>query len=105
MKTLKDLKEKALQNIEEDRKKATEIIDSIVLEISAQKGTYSFHAQSFAKLIETMQRSNEQLVKILSLEKDKEPPAAATSLKDGDLDLLYEELASDDAALKKKKGR
>lgn len=102
MKTLKDLKEAALKNIEDDRKKATEIINAISLEIVANKGTYSFHAQSFAKLIETMQRSNEQLVKLVSLEKEKEEKSS-DAIDKSEFDEIYEELASKNSSSSKTK--
>ena len=61
------LAEQAIKNIKEDRNKADYFISSILQDIQQGKTDHYRVGLTLAKHLETMQRSNEQLVKITSL--------------------------------------
>lgn len=61
------LAEQAIKNIKEDRNKADFFISEILAEIQQGRTDHSRAGLTLAKHLETMQRSNEQLVKITSL--------------------------------------
>jgi len=66
-KNLDTLIGEALDNIRSDRKMAREFLNEIANQISIDAEQNKYLSPVAAKHIETMQRSNEQLVKIISL--------------------------------------
>jgi hemoglobin-like flavoprotein len=68
---LNNLFNEALDNIRKDRKLAREFLNEIANEISNDSEQNKYLSPVAAKHIETMQRSNEQLVKIISLRQKK----------------------------------
>ncbi len=66
-KDLESLIEEALGNIRDDRKIAREFLNEIANQIANDPDTNRSLSPVAAKHIETMQRSNEQLVKLISL--------------------------------------
>jgi hypothetical protein len=63
----------ALDNIRNDRKVAREFLNEIANQIANDSDQNKYLSPVAAKHIETMQRSNEQLVKIISIkQKDQE---------------------------------
>ena len=70
-KNLDTLIEEALDNIRNDRKLANEFLNEIANQIATDAEQNKYLSPVAAKHIETMQRSNEQLVKVLTL-KQKE---------------------------------
>ncbi len=71
--------EEALGNIRNDRKVAREFLNEIANQISADAEQNKYLSPVAAKHIETMQRSNEQLVKLISLKlKDSSTSAELT---------------------------
>lgn len=58
----------ALTNIRDDRKSAQEFLNEITNLIAADSDQNKFLSPVAAKHVETMQRSNEQLVKLISLQ-------------------------------------
>ena len=71
--------EEALGNIRNDRKVAREFLNEIANQISADAEQNKYLSPVAAKHIETMQRSNEQLVKLISLKlKDSNTSAELT---------------------------
>lgn len=66
-KDLDNLIEEALGNIRSDRKVANEFLNEIANQIAADAEQNKYLSPVAAKHIETMQRSNEQLVKLISL--------------------------------------
>ena len=71
-KDLDDLIDEALGNIRDDRKVAREFLNEIANQIAVDADNNKYLSPVAAKHIETMQRSNEQLVKIIGLrQKDK----------------------------------
>ena len=61
------LADDAINNINEDRGQAKFFITKYLEEISDGKTTYKEAGHIIAKFLETLQRSNEQLVKLTSL--------------------------------------
>ena len=66
-----DLMDEAIENIRNDRKVAREFLNELANQIAQNAENNRALSPVAAKHIETMQRSNEQLVKVLSL-KQKE---------------------------------
>ena len=88
---LDSLIDEALDNLRGDRKAAREFLNEIANCIAAAPDQNKYLSPVAAKHIETLQRSNEQLVKIISIQKkDKESSnklseedKVATFTKDG----------------------
>jgi hypothetical protein len=77
------LVDEALDNIRGDRKLAREFLNEIATQIATDPQTNRSLSPVAAKHIETLQRSNEQLVKIIGL-KQKESKEQGLSLADKD---------------------
>ena len=87
-KDLETLIDEALSNIRNDRKIAREFLNEIANQIAADAEQNKYLSPVAAKHIETLQRSNEQLVKIISLrQKDK---GQSASLTDDDKNSLFD---------------
>ena len=59
--------EEAISNIKKDRSVATELLDDVSEYIGENKERHKDVGQVAAKYLETLQRSNEQLVKLTSM--------------------------------------
>ena len=71
-KNLETLIDEALDNIRNDRKMAREFLNEIATQIANDSDQNKYLRPVAAKHIETLQRSNEQLVKLISLrQKDR----------------------------------
>ena len=79
---LDNLFDEALDNIRNDRKLAREFLNEIANEISSDSEQNKYLSPVAAKHIETMQRSNEQLVKIITLRQKKSEESFALSEDD-----------------------
>jgi|TARA_B100000287_G_scaffold424849_2_gene470206 DNA-binding protein H-NS len=79
---LDNLFNEALDNIRNDRKLAREFLNEIANEISSDSEQNKYLSPVAAKHIETMQRSNEQLVKIITLRQKKSEESFALSEDD-----------------------
>lgn len=71
-KELNLLIDEALDNIRNDRKVAREFLNEIANQIANDAEQNKYLSPVAAKHIETMQRSNEQLVKLISLRQKKQ---------------------------------
>jgi len=87
---MSDILAKALANIDEDRRETAELLLDIKSYLAGSQDRYSEVGSTAAKFVETMQRSNEQLVKIASLMQKKEAANLPESLTDGDKDDLFD---------------
>ena len=67
MKNLDHYLEAAIKNIENDRDVTKELLDDVMRYLSKDEERHSQVGGIAAKYVETLQRSNEQLVKISSL--------------------------------------
>ena len=77
----------ALGNIRDDRKAAREFLNEIANKIATEPDQNKYLSPVAAKHIETMQRSNEQLVKIISIQKKDQ--TASFELSDDDKDSIF----------------
>lgn len=84
---LESLISEALGNIRDDRKSAREFLNEIANCIASAPDQNKYLSPVAAKHLETLQRSNEQLVKIISLQKKDQ--ASSYELTDEDKDNLF----------------
>ena len=84
----------ALGNIRSDRKSAQEFLNEIANQIAKDPEQNKYLSPVAAKHVETMQRSNEQLVKIIGLKQKGRPRGDVLSDNDKDnlFDLIQEEI-------------
>ena len=85
---LETLINEALNNIRNDRKVAREFLNEIANQIATDAEQNKYLSPVAAKHIETLQRSNEQLVKLIGLrQKDK---SVSLELSDSDKNNLFD---------------
>lgn len=88
---LKDYLEEVINNVREDRKKALSLLEDIADFIGQSQDRHKDVGATAAKYLETLQRSNEQLVKITTiLQKSKNDEYG--ELDNEETDSLYDEL-------------
>ena len=87
-KNLDKLIDEALDNIRNDRKVAREFLNEIANQIAADAEQNKYLSPVAAKHIETMQRSNEQLVKLIGLRQKGQ--TKGVELSDVDKDNLFD---------------
>ena len=87
-KDLESLINEALDNIRNDRKLAREFLNEIANEIAVDSEKNRHLSPVAAKHIETLQRSNEQLVKLISLR--QKGTSQAVDLTDEDKSNLFD---------------
>jgi len=87
-KDLESLIDEALDNIRNDRKSAKEFLNEIANQIATDSEQNKYLSPVAAKHIETLQRSNEQLVKIISIRQKN--VSQSTSLSDEDKANLFD---------------
>ena len=92
-KNLDNLIDEALGNIRNDRKVAREFLNEVANEIAKDPEQNKYLSPVAAKHIETLQRSNEQLVKIIALtQKNKSQSMSLTEEDKNNLfDMIQEE--------------
>ena len=94
-KDLDSLIEQALNNINNDRQETEILLGELKEYMGVAKERYSDSGNIAAKFVETLQRSNEQLVKLATLVYKKESDSGSTSLSDEDkadlFDIINEE--------------
>jgi len=87
-KDIDSLMDEALQNIRSDRKIAREFLNEIANQIAGDPEKNRSLSPVAAKHVETMQRSNEQLVKLISLrQKDR---SNSVELSDEDKNSIFD---------------
>ena len=77
-----DLMDEAIDNIRNDRKVAREFLTELANQIAQNSENNRALSPVAAKHIETMQRSNEQLVKVLSLKQKERTKEVGLSEED-----------------------
>jgi hypothetical protein len=90
---------KALKNIEDDRKITKELLDDAIKYVAVDEARHREVGIIMAKYVETLQRSNEQLVKVIGIMTKKESNQGLGSL---DKDELFDLIAEDRDADKNK---
>jgi len=77
-----DLMDEAIENIRSDRKAAREFLNELANQIAQNAENNRALSPVAAKHIETMQRSNEQLVKVLTLKQKERTKEVGLSEED-----------------------
>ena len=94
-KDLNSLIEQALDNINRDRQETETLLHNLKEYMSVSSDRYSDSGQIAAKFVETLQRSNEQLVKLATLVYKKDASKNQQGLSEHDkkelFDLIKEE--------------
>ena len=89
-KDFESLTEEALKNIREDRSQTKELLKDLVKYLSNDEHRHKEVGFTAAKYVETLQRSNEQLVKIVTLQ--KKSIVEDTNLSKDERDEIFKEL-------------
>ena len=92
--TSEEFVNKAIANIENDRALATDLLIHLTSYMKASEERHSSCGVVAAKYLETLQRSNEQLVKLASLlnRKETSPKAGLSTMEKSDIyDLINKE--------------
>ena len=92
--TSEEFVNKAIENIENDRALATDLLIHLTSYMKASEDRHSSCGVVAAKYLETLQRSNEQLVKLASLlnRKETSPKAGLSTMEKSDIyDLINKE--------------
>jgi hypothetical protein len=87
-KDLDTLIDEALGNIRNDRKVAREFLNEVANQIANDPDQNKYLSPVAAKHVETLQRSNEQLVKIIALTQKNQ--VQTSTLTDEDKDSLFD---------------
>lgn len=85
-----DYLKEAIDNIREDRDVTKELLDDVLQFLAKGESTHRDVGLTAAKYVETLQRSNEQLVKISGLMLKQETKESGVSLSDMDKDNIYD---------------
>ena len=85
-----ELTSEAINNIREDREQTKELLQDLIKYLSGADERHKEVGITAAKYMETLQRSNEQLVKIASLKQKKE--VGDTSLSEQERAEIFEQL-------------
>ena len=91
MKSKEELIQQAIENINKDREAAQELLEDVAQYIGQQQDRYATSGMVAAKYLETLQRSNEQLVKIIGLMKKTDEDKYG-DLNKADKEDLYNEI-------------
>jgi hypothetical protein len=79
MKKVDNYLEEAIGNIRKDREITKELLNDLIVYLSADESRHKDVGQIAAKYVETLQRSNEQLVKVVILLQKKQGDAIGLS--------------------------
>tara|TARA_R110000822_G_scaffold154411_2_gene294034 strand:- start:15227 stop:15529 length:303 start_codon:yes stop_codon:yes gene_type:complete len=85
---------KAIKNIHADREVTRELLDDVIRYIGKNEENHKFVGQTAAKYVETLQRSNEQLVKV-SILIQKQQAGLSAGLSDDDKSDIFDMLQGD----------
>ena len=82
----------AIDNIREDRKITRELLEDAIKWLAKDEARHKEVGIIISKYVETLQRSNEQLVKVVNLMNKKE---VSEGLSDKDITQIYDIISSD----------
>jgi folylpolyglutamate synthase/dihydropteroate synthase len=83
---------KALENIDEDRRVTKELLQDAIKYVAVDEARHRELGVVMAKYVETLQRSNEQLVKVIGIMSKKDASQGLGAIdKDQLFDLIAEE--------------
>jgi F0F1-type ATP synthase membrane subunit b/b' len=83
----------AVKNIEDDRAVTRQLLDDVIQLLAKNEENHKYVGQVAAKYVETLQRSNEQLVKVAGLIQKQDN--SQTGLSDDDKNEIFNILQSD----------
>tara|TARA_R110002020_G_scaffold207313_3_gene412809 strand:- start:1195 stop:1485 length:291 start_codon:yes stop_codon:yes gene_type:complete len=89
-KDLNSLIEQALENINKDRQETEILLDNLKEYMNVSRDRYSDSGPTAAKFVETLQRSNEQLVKLATLVYKKDTATHQAGLSEDDKKQLFD---------------
>ena len=92
-KDFEDLAEEAIQNIRKDREQTHELLQDLIKYIAGAEDRHRDVGLTAAKYVETLQRSNEQIVKIATLMSKNEK---ADGLSENDMEDIYSMIKKED---------
>mgnify|MGYP001294207621 CR=1 len=90
MKDLDAYLTEAIDNIRQDREVTKELLSDIMQYMSQDQHSHKEVGQTAAKYVETLQRSNEQLVKVSTIIHKREATSGNQSLTAEDKDELFD---------------
>lgn len=82
--------EESLNNIQKDRQVTLDLLSELRAEIKSGETNHSRSGIVAAKYVETLQRSNEQLVKIASMLTKQQAPEEDLNLSEEETDNIFE---------------
>jgi hypothetical protein len=88
MKSIKHYITDAIKNIEDDREITKELLNDVIGYLSKDETRHREVGLTAAKYVETLQRSNEQLVKVVTLMQKRE--TGQTGLSEQDKEELFD---------------
>ena len=91
-KDLESLYDEALTNVRDDRKLAREFLNEVANQIAQDATQNKYLSPVAAKHVESLQRSNEQLVKIINIMNKKE---SSQDLTMGEMENIYDMIKED----------
>jgi len=96
MKDLDAYLTEAIDNIREDREVTKELLSDIMQYMSNDQHSHKEVGQTAAKYVETLQRSNEQLVKVSTIIHKQQTQVGHQGLSDQDKDDLFNMIKGDE---------
>jgi|TARA_E500000331_G_C17175260_1_gene677987 hypothetical protein len=90
MKDLNSYLTEVIDNIRQDREVTKELLGDIMQYMSQDQHSHKEVGQTAAKYVETLQRSNEQLVKVSAIIHKRESSSGNMGLSDKDKDDLFD---------------
>ena len=88
--------EEAVKNIRKDRETTQELLSDLIKIAAASEHNHKEVSIAAAKYVETLQRSNEQLVKLATLVQKEDKKEDAFSLTGSDRDDIYNMIQKED---------
>ena len=95
-KRLNNFIEEAVKNIRKDRETTQELLNDLIRIAAQSEHNHKEVSIAAAKYVETLQRSNEQLVKLASLVQKDEKKDSSFSFSGSDKDSIYDMIQKDD---------
>ena len=90
MKKVEELTKAAIDNIESDRQNTEKLLKDLTQQLSSGQYTHIEAGAIAAKFLETLQRSNEQLVKLVGIMSRQKSSNAAVKLNDAEKKDLFD---------------
>lgn len=92
-KKLDDIIDKALNNIEQDRKVTRDLLNDALQYLSKDESRHRDIGLTLAKYVETLQRSNEQIVKVATLIQKEQKKT--DGLTEQDMETIFSKIAEE----------